>query len=80
MEGLNVGGGEILGVIGFLMLIIAFAMEQLLPAKADKKAYGLLNLLGAFIVGVYLWSSASLLLAMLAAIWALLALISIVKK
>ena len=76
----EMSGSELLGVIGFLMVIIAFSMEQLLPVKSDKAAFALLNLLGSFIIAVYLWSTASLLLAMLAGIWSLLALISIVKK
>ncbi|KKU82846.1 MAG: hypothetical protein UY09_C0003G0008 [Parcubacteria group bacterium GW2011_GWA2_47_8] len=80
MELLNVSTAEILGILGFLMTIIAFSLDQLAGGKSDKTTLNLLTLLGSFLIAVYLWSTASLILAILVLIWSVLALIALLKK
>lgn len=61
---------NMVGSVGLIMILAAFALLQFRKISDDDLLYNLLNIIGAIFVGVYVWSFEAWISVVLNLVWA----------
>jgi hypothetical protein len=69
----------ILGIIGILLILIAFILENTGKGGKDEINYNILNLIGSLFLFLYAYSTNSVIFMVLNLIWVLISIYFIIK-
>jgi hypothetical protein len=76
---MNYGFSDLLGIVGVVLLMAAYLMLQLNRLSSNSLQYSLLNLLGAGLIILSLWSNFNLSAFVIEVFWVLISLLGVVR-